>query len=213
MAELGLDRPHQLDRFRDESTKRPETVVQLCPSVRRVEQTLQPGLRPRGKNHPNRRVAACVGESVERDIDALVAMTSTSASVRRSSSRCAGRRRSDAQLAAARRPRARPQPSRESQGCCVESGCRKITAHRVRAQMRGQHSARRRSHSRQRRRLRRLRDPPGEIAESVERPTAPSLIARSTIACISRSCSADGSPESEPVTQGGYCRDPPDARR
>src|SRR6266481_3109448 len=75
MTELRLDCPHQLDRFGDEGTERAESFAQLRPSVAAVEQILEPGLRPRRKNHADSRVAAGVWERVERDIDTVVAMT------------------------------------------------------------------------------------------------------------------------------------------
>src|SRR6267142_3856746 len=75
MTELRLDGPHQLDRFGNERTERPESFAQLRPSVGAVEQILEPGLRPRGKDHADSRVAAGIWERVERDIYAVVAMT------------------------------------------------------------------------------------------------------------------------------------------
>src|ERR1700691_6265662 len=71
IAELGLDRPHELNGVGDKSLERLESVAQLRPSVGRIEQSFESRLRPCGKNHANRRVAAGIRKSVERDIDAL----------------------------------------------------------------------------------------------------------------------------------------------
>src|ERR1700733_11260467 len=75
ITELGLDRPHELDRIGDEGLERLESVAQFRPSVRRIEQRLETRLRPRGKDHANGGVAAGIRKGVERDIDAVAAVT------------------------------------------------------------------------------------------------------------------------------------------
>src|SRR5277367_3099748 len=75
ITELGLDRPHELNRIGDEGLERLEFVAQFRPSVRRIEQSLETGLRPRGEDHANSGVAAGIRKGVERDIDAVVAVT------------------------------------------------------------------------------------------------------------------------------------------
>src|ERR1700730_4968145 len=75
MAQLRLDRPHELNRVGDKRLERLESVAQFRPSVGRIEQILESSLGPRRENHTNRRVAAGVWKSVERDIDAVVLVT------------------------------------------------------------------------------------------------------------------------------------------
>src|SRR5580692_225998 len=75
ITELGLDRPHELNRIGDEGLEWLESVAQFRPSVGRIEQRLETGLRPRGEDHADGGVAAGVRKSVERDIDAIAAVT------------------------------------------------------------------------------------------------------------------------------------------
>src|SRR5579885_1619925 len=71
-GKLGLDRPHELHAFGNEIAQGPKAVAQPCPSFRALQQFLEPILRPGGKDDPDSRVPARIGEGVECDIDAAV---------------------------------------------------------------------------------------------------------------------------------------------
>ena len=124
------------------------------------------GLRPRRKNHANRRVAAGVRESVERDIDAVALVTLDFGD--RVVNRLPGAPSDENQMRDLQRDARLARDVghlAHGQDVVRNAAVEEQRALRVRAQMRGQHAAGRRGHARERGQLGRLRDHPGKIAE------------------------------------------------